>query len=165
MGADKMEPKTIVVEESSPYGDFVLHFWSNVEEALASERFDYLKEQYEGDNEESEWVRLKIEECETLAELVAKVPCFHLEDQRCGGCGGEYGEECAFESKRKTGLCKDCAEDDDPDSEDEEETKACAGCGDSTSYMICANECGNFECESCAEHQTEHLCCECFEKE
>ena len=108
-----MEPKTIVVEESSPYGDFVLHIWSNVKEALASERFDFLKEQYEGDTEESDWVRLKIEECETLAELVAKVPCFHLETQRCGGCRGEYGEECAFESKRKTGLCKDCAEDDD----------------------------------------------------
>lgn len=101
-----MEPKTIVIEETSPYGDRILHFWSNVKEALASERFDFLKEQYDDDTEESDWVRLKIEECETLAELVAKVPCFHLEDQRCDGWA-EVDEALRMEEQRKAAEVED----------------------------------------------------------
>ena len=43
------------------------------------------------------------------------------------------------------------------------ETKPCGECGMETAYMICANECGTFECEKCAEHVEEHLCHECHD--
>ena len=77
-----METKTyIVIEETSPYGDYIRHEWSSVEEALASERFDFLKEQYNEDDEMNDWDALKIEECETIPELVAKVGFFRLDDQ------------------------------------------------------------------------------------
>ena len=39
----------------------------------------------------------------------------------CSVCAGEYGEECACESKKKTGMCKDCAEEDDEEQEDDQE--------------------------------------------
>lgn len=42
----------------------------------------------------------------------------------------------------------------------ETETKACGQCGTMTDYMVCANECGTFECEDCANTET-HLCKEC----
>ena len=45
-------------------------------------------------------------------------------------------------------------------SNDETETKECGQCGTMTSYMVCANECGVFECEECADRET-HLCKEC----
>ena len=100
MWADKMETKM-----------------NTTNETLHSTECDYDVCEKCGTRVEDEWgdveEALLCEECEKALNEV--------DEERCSECKGEFGEDCAFESKNKAGLCKDCAEDDDPESEDEEE--------------------------------------------